>query len=95
MELNEASSCTSHLGRGANAIVGGGRHPLLVSSFSGQAEPAVTPLVQASCEHRRDVTIRGAWCKKKCLSIHPTNAHSRAHNFEKEFYFSAEERIKF
>lgn len=29
----------------ANAIVGGGRHPLLVSSFSGQVEAAVTPVV--------------------------------------------------
>jgi hypothetical protein len=62
----------------ANAIVGGGRHPLLVSSFSGQVEAAVTPLVQVYCEHHRDITIHEASCIKKYQNIHPTNTHCKA-----------------
>jgi hypothetical protein len=46
--------------KAVNAIVGAGRHPLLVSGFSGQAKAVGTPLVQVSCEHHPDVTIREA-----------------------------------
>ena len=48
----------------ANAIVGGGRHPLLESSFSGQAELPVTPLLQKPSEQHRKITISKASNKK-------------------------------